>query len=66
MMSVSKSVGGMYSDCNEYTNTVTVMQCNFYVNLFSKYIPQSDLSVGDFCDMLVGLEVPLKDSFEHE
>merc|ERR1712127_519487 len=66
MLSVSERVGGMHGDCDEQASTATVMLCNFYVDLFSKYITQGDVSVEFFCDRLVGIEIPLKDVLEQE
>merc|ERR1712127_1168199 len=64
MLSISERIGGMHGDCDEQASTATVMLCNFYVDLFSKYLNQDDLPVGDFCDRLVGIEIPLKDALE--
>ena len=63
---MSERVGGMNVDCDEQASMATEMLCNFYVNLFSKYVTQGDLSVGDVCDILVGVEVPLKDALKME
>jgi len=66
LLPVSERIAGMTGDCNEQASEVTLMMCDFYVEIFSKYLPQGDLTEEQFCTLLVGIDVPLKDALEQE
>lgn len=66
MLSVSERIGGMKGDCDEQASAATELLCNFYVSLFSEYVPQGDITLEEFCDFFVGIEVPMKAALKQD